>query len=275
MILARRLSVLLFLIAFANPTLAQAQRQPRNPAGFRSVPDETAIVAALQDHDIDDEKHAMMVKAAELPARTLSDSTIRAISNEAVRIYRVIGAQFAADPASRREGDLDGAYMIALVEVLKNQKHPLGIDTLILMVPFLGTIESVVEFGEVAVPGLIKRAREPEAVYEVGNIDGALAALEQMLESPQIRPRLSASARQQIRQLAIDRMKDTGRPETAASTFAHAAYLAVATGDPQLRKQVADIVNSDAELRRHGIDTERQEYYKKILGEALAKKFEN
>jgi hypothetical protein len=274
MCLRRQLAVL-FLAVVAVPALVTAQRQPRMPTGFRSVPDESQIVTALQGRDIDEERYALMVKAAELPPGSLRDSTIRSIGNEVLRLQREIDAQFVADPTSRKEGDLDGAYMNALVEVLKNQKNPAAVDALVAMVPFVGTAESVVELGEAAVPALVSRARRPEASHEVGYINGALATLEQMLESPQIRPTLSASSRRQMRQVATDRMKDTGRPETAGSTFAHAAYLAVATGDPQLRKQVADIVNSDVELLRHGISVDRQPYYKKVLGEALAKRFEN
>src|SRR6266853_4658526 len=260
--------VVLFVTIVAAPAIVNAQRKPRMPSALHSAADESQIVAALQGRDIDDEKHAIMVKAAELPPRTLGDSTIRAIGNEALRLQREISAQFAADPSSRKEGDLDGAYMAALVEVLKNQKNPVAVDALVAMVPYFGTTESIVEFGERAVPALVTRARQPEASHEVGYVDGALDALEQMLESPQIRPTLSIGSRQQIRQVAIDRMKDTGRLETAASIFAHAAYLAVATGDPQLRKQVADIVNNDVELARHGISIDRQPYYSKVLREA-------
>jgi hypothetical protein len=163
----------------------------------------------------------------------------------------------------------------ALIEILKAQKNPVAIEALASLVPYYGTTPALVEFGEIAVPALIRRARRPEVNHEVGFIDGALAALEQMLEEPTIRSTLSPTSRNAIRQLALDRMRDLGRPETAYSTLAHAAYLAVATGDPQLRKQVTDLVADGVELRRRGIvDIDKQEWFKKIIGEALEKHFE-
>jgi hypothetical protein len=256
-------------------TVLWAQPPARPQPSNRSGPSEDEIVSALQDPDINDDKTAMLDGVAMRPAHSLQDSTIDVMSRKVLELDRQIDAQFQADPLSRHEGDADAVMMEALIEVLKAQKNPVAIETLASLVPYFGVTPTLVAFGEKAVPALIRRARCPEGSYEPGFIDGALAALEQMLEQPAIRSTLSPTSRNAIRQLASDRMKDLGRPDTAYSTFAHAAYLAVATGDPQLRKQVTDVVSDGVELRRRGIvDIDQQEWIKKRIGEALEKHFD-
>jgi hypothetical protein len=264
------------LALVASPVLAQVARVPRVPQSLRPIPTEAEIVAALQTGDIDSEKSLMMTKAAELPPHSLRDSTISAISQRVVDLWRQIQVQFELDPSSRHDGDPDAEYLEALVGVLKHQKSPAGIDGLVTVGPYYATVADIAQFGDPAVPALVRRVRRPESSGEIGHINGALDALEQMLEQPAIRSKLSAGSRALIRQVAVERMKDLGRPETAWSTLAHACYLAVATGDLQLRKQVTDLVADDVELRRRGVtDPEKQEWFKKEIGEALDKKFQD
>jgi hypothetical protein len=264
-----------FLAVVASPVLGQVARAPRLPQSLRPVPTEAEIVTALQGGDIDSEKSLMLTKASELPAHSLRDSTVSAMSLKVVDLWRQIQRQFEADPSSRHEGDPDAEYLEALVGVLKNQKNPAGIDGLVTVVPYYATVADIAEFGDPAVPALVRRVRQPESPGEIGHINGAMDALEQMLEQPAVRSKLSVSSRAVIRQVAVERMKDFGRPETAWSTLAHACYLAVATGDPQLRRQVSDLVADDVELRRRGVaDAEKQEWFKKVIGEALNKTFQ-
>src|SRR5262249_25416921 len=139
-------------------------------------------------------------------------------------------------------------------------------------VPFLGVdAVSLAKFGDQAVPSLVRRVREPESAGEVGHIAGAMDVLEQMLEQPTIRSQLSPASLALIRQVAGERMKNLRRPETAWSTLGPAAYLSVATGDPQLRKQVEDLIGNDAEFVRRGIDVEKQRWFERVIAEALAK----
>jgi hypothetical protein len=238
-----------------------------------------ALVAALRTDDIDairDETASLFFTAETLPPHTLQDTTVKALSDKVMTLTRRIRAQFEADPTSRHEGDADSALVQNLILILKKQKNPVGIDGLVTVVPFYATVADLAELGELAVPALVRRARKPESTGEVGHINGALDALEQMLEQPAIRATLSARSRTQIRQVAAERMKNLGRPETAWSTLAHASYLAVATGDPRLRKQVSDLVASGVEQSRRGIvDLEKQQWFQRVIGEALEKKFQD
>ena len=53
--------------------------------------------------------------------------------------------------------------------------------------------------------------------------------------------------------------------------LAAAATLAVATGDPKLRKQVEDLVDNNGEFVRRGMDLEWQQEVSKSARQALAK----
>src|SRR4051794_39815337 len=90
-----------FIAIVANPVLDQVARAPRLPQGLRPVPTEAEIVDALQPGDIDSEKSLMFVKASELPAHSLRDTTVSAISAKVVALWRQIQRQFETDPSSR------------------------------------------------------------------------------------------------------------------------------------------------------------------------------
>ena len=129
---------------------------------------------------------------------------------------------------------------------------------------------AMVGFGEAAVPALVKRARTDGDQHHFMKIQKSMDALEQMLESPTIRPTLSAQSHAAIKQLAADRMK-TLKGDNNWRLFAAAAYLAVATGDPQLRKQVEEINNNDKAFFQQGMGLEAQQKASDLIQQALDK----
>ncbi len=95
-------------------------------------------------------------------------------------------------------------------------------------------------------------------------------ALEQMLESPTIRQTLSPRSHAAIKQLAAERMK-TLRGDKNWRLFAGAAYLAVATRDPQLRKQVEELNNNPRVFAQQGMGYEAKEKASDLIQQALDK----
>jgi hypothetical protein len=90
------------------------------------------------------------------------------------------------------------------------------------------------------------------------------------MESKTIRPTLSRRSQTAIRQLAADRMRNlTG--DRNWRLFAAAAYLAVATRDPHLRKQVADLVDNDAAFFRLAMNPTSEQQASELLHQALDK----
>lgn len=275
---SQRRGAVLLAIAIGVVASSSSAQTPRGrfPSGFRDTPTEADIIATVQEDDFGGDKTALLLKASELPVHSLRDTTIRLVSRKVTTLWQQIQKQFEADPSSRHEGDEDTEFLKALVEILKAQKSPLGIDGLVTVVPYYATMPDIVRMGDPAVDSLVKRARRPELPGEVGHISGALDALEQMLEDRSIRAKLSVRSRALIRQVATERMTNVGRPETSWNTLAHASYLAVATGDPQLRRDVIALRGNDVELRRRGfVDTEKREWFRRVIGEALEKRFEN
>jgi len=124
--------------------------------------------------------------------------------------------------------------------------------------------------GEEAVPALIRRASNGDIDHDAAKVLKSMDALEQMLESPTIRPGLSPGSHAAIRQLAGDRMK-TLRGDKNWRLFAGAAYLAVATRDPQLRKQVENMNNNYRAFSQQGMGLEAQQKASDLIQQALDK----
>jgi hypothetical protein len=61
-----------------------------------------------------------------------------------------------------------------------------------------------------------------------------------------------------IRQVAVQRL-ESAKGNDQWRVLGEAAYLAVATGDLQLRKQVEDMVDNNAEFARRGMDKDSQD----------------
>jgi hypothetical protein len=71
-------------------------------------------------------------------------------------------------------------------------------------VPYFATIDDIAGLGQAAVPPLVQRVKRAESPGEIGHVNGAMDALEQMLEQSPIRPTLSPASRLLIRQVATD-----------------------------------------------------------------------
>ena len=242
------------------------QRAPSHP--LNKPPTDAEIVAALQGTD-EDLKELTVRRAALLPPNALRPAVVKAIGDEVIKITREVHSQFKKDPLSVAEENNRFEYTVSLAEVLIRQKNAAGIDGLAAIVHFGLPGAALVEFGEAAVPALVKIARtEPEDSH--GMTTAAMDALEQMLESSSIRPTLSTMSLTAIRQIAAQRLGSTKGNDNWRA-LASAAYLAVATGDDGLRKQVADLVDNDAEFARRGMDPEWQREVSDLARQALAK----
>lgn len=243
--------------------LQRAQSHPLN-----KPPTDAEIVAALRGTD-EDLKELTVRRAALLPPNTLRPAIVEAIGDEVIKITREVHRQFKNDALSVTEENNRFEYTVSLAEVLIRQKNAAGIDGLAAVVHFGPPGAALVEFGEAAVPALVKIARtEPEDSH--GMTTAAMDALEQMLESSNIRPTLSTRSLTAIRQVAAHRLAST-KGNDNWGTLASAAYLAVTTGDARLRKQVVDLVDDNAEFVRRGMDLEWQQEVSNYARQALAK----
>jgi hypothetical protein len=227
------------------------------------------IVSALSSDNLQ-EKESVAYRAALLPPYSLRMDTVIAIGNEIIQLTRDVQARFKDAPLRANEGKTNGELIGNLARTLVQQKNPAGIDGLAAVLNITPRVPcAMAEFGEVAVPVLLRVAwTEPEA--DTGLISGAMDAFEMMLESPAIQRTLSPLSRGAIRQVAADRLRSTTGNDNWR-TLVSAADLAVATGDPQLRKKVTGLIDDDAEFVRRGIDPEWQQEFARKAREALAK----
>jgi len=70
-----------------------------------------------------------------------------------------------------------------------------------------------------------------------------------------------------MRQVASELISNSG---DRWRVLASAAYLGVATGDPQLRRQAEALIDKSPEFMRRGIDAQYQQWTSDRLREALA-----
>lgn len=104
---------------------------------------------------------------------------------------------------------------------------------------------ALAEFGERAVPDLIRVAAAPDNHYEV--VDHALQSLRRVVDAGITT--LSVASRQALRGLASDRMA-RGQYFT---TLWYAMDLAMASGDVELRRTVDSLASHASSLRARGI----------------------
>jgi len=227
------------------------------------------IVAALRGTD-ENVKELTVRRAALLLPNVLRPATVKAIGDELVKAIREGQVRFKKEPWNVNEGNSGFEYKASLAEVLTNQKNAAGIDGLASVAHMGAPGAALVEFGEAAVPALVKIAGTEPEEDDPGHVAAVMDTLEQMLESKSIRPTLSTGSLTAIRQVAAHRLAST-KGNDNWGTLASAASLAVATGDDRLRKQVADLVDNDAEFARRGMDPEWQQEVSDLARQALAK----
>jgi hypothetical protein len=270
-------TLLLTIGAVVAAVTAMAQQPPPRPP--RVVTD-AQVLAALKDSSLSiNEMIRTVGPAAVLPPHTLRPATlaantqrIRQLNQEAEARSEAIRKGLIPPPPEEDEGTFE--TVVQLVTVLINQADVAGFDGIAECVDMGNTpFWAMVGHGEEAVPALIRRASVGDADHEPGKALRSMDALEQMLESPTIRPGLSPGSHAAIRQLAADRMK-TLRGDRNWRLFAGAAYLAVATRDPQLRKQVEDMNNNYRAFSRQGMGLEAQQKASDLIQQALDK-FDN
>ena len=242
-------------------------------------PSDADIVAALQSVDDDlNTKMAVITRAVHsdlLKPQSLRAATIRLIVQEISKIQRIGEDRFLAFQAGTGQQPFEeegyGEYTIQLTQLLIKQQNPAGIDGLADVVHYGNSpFWAVVGYGDAAVPALVRVARVNPRMYDSGKMQNAMDALEQMLESPTIRPTLTANSHAQIRQLAADRMR-TLRGDDNARNLAAAASLAVATGDRQLRTEAAALADNDSEFFRRDISVQVGQEVSDSVRQALEK----
>jgi hypothetical protein len=257
---------LALLLQAASATVSAQDRSPRHPLNLPST--DAEIIAALGGTD-QDVKQLTIKRASQLPPNALRPATVKAVSDELIKIVRQGQARFAKEPFNATEETSDFEYKVALAEVLIGQKNPVGIDGLAAVANMGEPGRAMVHFGEAAVRALVRVAgTEPEE--DPGQAAAAMDALAQMLESQTIRPTLSTQSHLAIRQVAGRKLGDI-RGNDNWRALASAAGLAVATGDVQLRKQVEGLVDNNAEFVRRGMDLEWQQQVSGYARRALEK----
>jgi hypothetical protein len=272
----------LTLAAIATAAAAGAQPPSPGPRGLNGQPpprvitvSDAEIMAALKNPDLE-KLISVVAPAAQLPPHSLRPETLAAIGAE----IRTLRAAARARSEAIRNGthpppsDQDEGYgedIIALTQVLVKQDDAAGIDGLAEVVDYGNApFWALVSHGEAAVPALVRRARIDGDGDELFKSQKSMDALEQMLESKTIQPRLSQRSHSAIRQLAADRMR-TLKGDKNWRLLAAAAYLAVATGDPQLRKEVEELANNDGAFVRRGMNAQSEQQASELMRQALEK----
>lgn len=232
------------------------------------VPTDAEVRGALQGDD-GRLKEVVVGRATALAPHSLSDPTIRAITSEILDVTSKQQARFKEDPLRATEESSRGEYVANLAEVLMRQKNPAGIEGLVAVAHRGAPGYALVEYGDAAVPFLVRAATtEPEA--EPGHADAVLEVLALMLESPTVNRGLSAASRASIRRVADFRLLST-KGDDNWHLLATAARLSLATGDPQLRQRVVNLIDNDAEFVKRGMSVEWQREVSAKIQAALAK----
>ena len=266
-------TLLMTIGAIVLAVTAMAQQPPPRPP--RVVTD-AQVLAALKDSNLSTEDMINIVgPAAALPPHTLQPATLAAITQKIRQLNRESAVRGEAiykgliPPPEGGESNFEN--LVSLVTVLISQADVAGLDGIAECVDMGNTpFWALVGHGEEAVPALVRRASNGDVDHDAGKVLKSMDALEQMLESPTIRKKLSPRSHAAIKQLAADRMK-TLRGDKNWRLFAGAAYLAVATRDPQLRKQVEEMNNNYKAFSQQGMGYEAQQKASELIQQALDK----
>jgi hypothetical protein len=266
--------VFLTVVSLVIAVAVLAQQPPPRP---RRVVTEAQVLAAVNDRSLSTQDMINVVgPAAVLPPHTLQPPTLAAITQKIRQFNQESAARGEAiqkglipPPPEGDEGNFE--TVVSLVTVLIKQADVAGFDGIAECVDFGNTpFWFLVGRGEEAVPALIRRASVGDVDHEPAPTLRSMDALEQMLESPTISQTLSPRSRAAIIQLAADRMR-TLRGDKNWRLFAGAAYLAVATRDPQLRKQVEAMNNNYKAFAQQGMGLEAQQKASDLIQQALDK----
>ena len=249
-------------VAIAQEDDVRQHRAPNHPMNFPASDAEIRVALRGTDEPL---KEVTIGRAALVPANTLRPATVKAIGDEIIALRADNHRRFMEDPLSVNEGNNHFEYIVALAQVLINQKNTAGIDGLAAVVDIGQPIYALIEFGEAAVPALVKAASKDNSY---GHDARAMDALSQMLRKPTIRRTISPRSLSSIRQIAAQKLASVKGDDYY--TLVEAVYLAVALGDDQLRKQVADLIDNDREFVRRGISVEGQQVVSEGARKALA-----
>ena len=242
-------------------------------------PTTAALVQVLAEGD-ENAKYLLITRFLNLPAHSVDGSVIRVLSDElntltdeGVQRETLIARGTLPEPRS-------GEYDSLVTDVLAQQMNPIAIPALVRVVADgYSSFEALVRFGDVAVPALVDGCRTDRGLNM--HIRKCLDVLEQMLERPAIAATLSAASLSQIKAVAFDRMLNpVGEPDVLDPegrlgdpyVLAAAAYLAVATRDPNLRSQVVALLdNSVAAFQARNIEQKWIPTVSDLVRQALAK----
>jgi len=244
----------------------------------RALPSTDDLIQALRMAD-ETAKEAIVRLFTNRPARSVDDRAISVLSSELgfqteIDIQRLSDIAHGHVPEPR-----DGEYRNLVERVLAQQENPLAIPALVRAVGNKGAgFESLIRFGEAAVPALIVGCRENRGT--ANHIRYCLDALEQMLERPAIASTLSDGSRDQIKEVARERMRNPQRdpdisdPEARTGdpfVLASAAYLGAATRDPELRRMTVALTTDATTFDTSRVDRKWIPYVSNLLRQALAK----
>ena len=254
-----------------------------SPGVFAQVPSSRpsidALVQVLREGD-ESAKEAIVVRFSGLPPGMVDDRGIRALSEELDKLTEESIQRGILIAKGRAPANRSGEYDSLVTDVLAQQRNPIAIPVLVRNVARgYSSFEALVQFGEAAVPALVAGCRVDRGLNR--HIRMGLDALEQMLERPAIAAPLSQNSRAQIRAVARERMANpVGEPDILDPdgrlgdpyVLAAAAYLAVATGDPDLRREATALIdNSVTVFQARRIDAGWIPRVTVLIQQALAK----
>ena len=224
---------------------------------------------ALQSNDWRAREEAVAI-ASERPAGSLDSETVKALAAELTDVTELMVRKGKGILPPDTNGVDIPDYWQALRELLAREHNPLAIDALVGSVSAGGGPYTAVRaFGELAIPSLVATARSDGGL--LGQVHTALDIMEQMLETPEIAKTLSTNSRAAIHEVATERFKRPG-PRIGWQVLASAAYLGVATGDPELRAAAAFLVDNPTALQAKGVtDPRTVAFYSDRIRQALAK----
>lgn len=207
--------------------------------------------------------------SAEFSARPYDARAVHRTATEMLQLDDDLchGRKHVADESGL--GDLAQFLVESLMSVDPGFKiDPLALDALAAVSGQGFPGWAMTSLGNRAVPALIKSAA---TVDGCGHRKGAMDALEQMLERPDIERSLTVDSKAAIRNLAARMISD---PSLKHQEIGSAGYLAIATRDSKLRPIATHLTRPD-ELRRRGLDPDADRYYVewtvRVIGEALEK----
>jgi hypothetical protein len=211
------------------------------------------FVRTMQQGSLDQRELAIQT-LRRIPLQQRDHAILEALTQELDRLAQMVRAREAAlasgQSLTNEEGI--GEYLGEVIEAVAQYKDPSIIRPLL---PFVGTgsivANAIADFGNEGVADLA--ASISNNAGDDSNVMGALLILRRIVERQALHP-ITAAAKQRVVAITRQRLSGIQNPDVLAS----AAELAVATGDEGLIRNVRQLIDDPAEIRRHGISDAKQ-----------------